>query len=81
MIGAALPGQSSAGGPESLPADPRQLRAQLKDFTPAMAGVQPSRWRNIWSLTGLARYERTRPLRFSDASPRRSRIAHKFVGR
>jgi len=40
--------------PDILPADPVQLRAQLKGFTPAMAGITPGRWRNVWSLTSFA---------------------------
>lgn len=40
--------------PESLIAEPAALRIKLKDFTPAMAGLTPGRWRNIWSLTGFA---------------------------
>jgi hypothetical protein len=39
---------------ESIPAHPGYLRDRLKGFTPAMAGLTASRWRNILSLTRFA---------------------------
>lgn len=36
--------------PDAILAEPRQLRAALKGFTPAMANMSPGRWRNILSL-------------------------------
>jgi len=39
---------------DDLPADPAQLRARLKNFAPAMAGLSPRRWRNALSLVRSA---------------------------
>jgi integrase len=43
---------------ETIPADPKALRARMKGLTPAMVGLKAGRWRNVQSLvsTALAHY-------------------------
>jgi hypothetical protein len=35
---------------ETIPADPKALRARMKGLTPAMVGLKAGRWRNVQSL-------------------------------
>jgi hypothetical protein len=39
---------------EECPAHPGYLRERLKDFTPAMVGLEELRWRNVMSLVRFA---------------------------
>jgi hypothetical protein len=39
---------------QTIPADPVHLRRVLADFTPAMTGLSPGRWKNIRSLLQFA---------------------------